>query len=58
MVTQRARDGTNNEESLNVADPDGGGRRIADNCAQTGPPSFRMVRFKQGPVVPEMTGTM
>ena len=62
MVTQRAPDGANNEETLNAADrgdqggdQGGGGRRFADSCAQTGPPSFRMVRFKQGPVLPEVT---
>ena len=56
MVTQRAPDVANNDKTLNAADLDSGGKRFADSCAQTGPPSFRMVRFKQGPVVPEMTG--
>ena len=32
----------------------GGDRRLVDSCAQTGPPSFRMVRFKQATIVPDM----
>ena len=64
LTTQTASDGaeTSNpddyEAETSNQDDDSGGRRFVDSSVQTGAPSFRMVRFKQGLVVPEMTGTM